>query len=251
MTRLKDTELTTEKQPPNGFAPIPSELFGPLCQLSHVDRSVFLMLCLKANREWEPRGVLRNSINDVAMWCSTSRGCIRRALKNLDAAELIEYFRGGIRVIHYKAGKCTQVDQADPHPDHTDPTPDQADPLPGSHGSAIPPQPQQSIDDIPPLYGIDGSKDGSEDAAAAKKPPRKRVKPFLYWDGRERIKAREDDPRFIAWLKKWTELLGSEERVDEETEKAILWLQKRPDRVADMKSYEKFMDNWLEKEIPK
>ena len=253
LAQTKDTELTAEKQPPNGFAPIPSELFGQLCQLSHVDRSVFLMLCMKANRDWEPRGVLRYNITNVAMWCSTSPGCVRRALKNLDAAGLIEYFRGGIRVIHYKDGKCTQVDHSDPHPDQADPPSDQSDPLTGSHGSTISTQPLQSSSFVRPLDGIDGSKDGSEDVAAAeKKPrkaPRKRVKPWLYWDAElEQLRCHKDDPRYSAFMARWTERLGNEERVVDEYYKAEAWLIRYPEKRAKTKSFERFLGNWLGKE---
>jgi hypothetical protein len=80
------------------------------------------------------------------------------------------------------------------------------------------------------------------------KAPRKRVKPWLYWDAEsERLKARKDDPRYEAFTEKWGDLLGNVERLEDEEEKAMKWLRENPTKRAKIKSFEQFLRNWLRK----
>ena len=155
-------------------------------------------------------------------------------------------------MIHYKNGKCTQVDQSDPDVDQSDPPLDQGDPVGGSQGSTISTQPLQSSSFIPPLDGIDGSKDGSVDGASSekkpRKPPRRKPKSVLYWDTElGQLRAVETHPNVDAWYAKWGGLLGSQERLEGEIDKANDWLKSKPKAIARTKNFQMFMERWLGK----
>lgn len=239
MTRPKDTRPTDEKQPL--FGRIPASLLPKLRGLTHLDVHVFTVLSVLANFKREPLGEVCMGISAIARQIGIHRKSLYRSLGHLEASGLVSWGHS----------KCVMVTHYTGHGD----TP------PVSLGHAD--QPQLPIESSTSKAPIRSEEDHKKQKAATatnggqekpKAPVRKkrvpRQKPFLYWDDRDRIKAREDDPRFVAWFKKWAEALGSEDRVDEETEKAIEWLRARPKAVAKMKSYPQFMDRWLEKEIP-
>lgn len=252
------TRTSQPDQPANGFGRIPDELFGPLCQVSHLGRSVFILLCIKANRyrkrSGKPIGELPHSINDVAMWLGTSRGSIRRALKSLDEQNLIDYWRGGIRVRHYAKGvdHSDPGDHSDPNLDHGDPLIDHGDPPPGSPRSTKSPQLQLNTDSYTPYIGSEEVSEEDTTTVVAELPVKKKPKrspSWLIWSvEKDKLVTRNGDTNGNqAFMDRWKERLGEEDVIWAEKEAAEKWLRENPEKRIRVKRFDMFFGKWLEK----
>lgn len=236
LAQPKDTELGAEKQPPKEyFGRIPDRLLPVIRELTHLEAHVFLVLCILANRSTTrgPLGEVCMTKTALAKECGIKRWPLYRAIDGLATKELVTPGDNGCHMVcHYLSHGVS---------------------LPVTPCDTVSTQPQQNTNTYEPLIGSEEVSEEVDVAAAPatpKKAPRKRVKPWLYWDAEEgELKARTDDPRCSAFTKKWAELLGNEERVYDQYEKANEWLKKFPKKRVNIKEFDQFFGNWLRKKV--
>ena len=224
MTRQKDTESTAEKQPSNSlYGRIPLELLPELREHSNLECRIFMFLSALGNWKRDPLGEVCFSQVELARIMGIDRKSLWRGLRPLAASGLVALGRTGcVTMPHYLR----------PH----------AAP-PVASGRTDSPQPQQNTSSYKaPIR--------SEEVHKKQKAPvaRKKPKSVLYWDSDlEQLRALETHPNVNAWYAKWGGLLGSQERLEGEIDKANDWLKAKPKAIARTKNFQMFMERWLGK----